>query len=227
MEYLLPLISILVVLFFVLNGITLRRRSTSVSASIENAQLLGVLLGLDEDSRAELFKLYRQHFGANAAGYAKRTYLKWQTGKVRPTRRTFERFLINLPKVMSFDLKCEILRTLRNAYCAKDHYEVVVEESNWRKELASLVNAVVVKANDAELPDRLQQRLTWLAENDARMATVILQHSQKEESIRVASMVEEELSGIGRLVAEIGGQGEVVHEIKLPLGTIIVRIKAR
>jgi hypothetical protein len=226
MEYLLPLIAILVVLFFVLNGITLRSRSKSIPESIENAQLLGVLLGLNEESREELFKLYRQQFGANAARYAKRTYLKWQTGKVRPTSRTFERFLINLPKAMSFDLKCEILRTLRKAYCAKDHYEVVVDRSNWREELAPLVNAVVGKANDAELPDKLQQRLRWLAENDARMATIILQRSQKEESIRVASMVEDELSGIGRLVEQIGGRGEVVHLIQLPLGTITVRIKA-
>jgi len=88
-----------------------RRRSSN-----KNAELVRVLLDLDQDSLAQLMELYEQQFGDGAARYAKQTYEKWKNGKVKPNKQTFRRFLINLPKVMSFDLKCEVLRKLREAY---------------------------------------------------------------------------------------------------------------
>src|SRR5436309_10218763 len=73
--------------------------------SQENANLIKVLPELEEEPRAQLFKLYEEQFGDNAARYARQTYQKWKAGTVRPNKQTFQRFLINLPRVMSFDLK--------------------------------------------------------------------------------------------------------------------------
>ena len=100
-----------------------RRR---ISQATENAELIKVLFDLEEEPLDELFRLYKEQFGDNAARYARHTYRKWKAGEVRPNRQTFNRFLLHLPKVMSFDLKCEVLRELREAYCARDNYELTV-----------------------------------------------------------------------------------------------------
>src|SRR5215217_664385 len=68
-----------------------------------NAELVKTLLSLEEESLEKLFKLYKAEFGEGAAGYARRTYKKWKAGEVRPNRQTFNRFLVYLPKVMSYD----------------------------------------------------------------------------------------------------------------------------
>src|SRR5215210_1901211 len=96
------------------------------SSKFHNAELVRTLLNLDEKSFEKLLELYKAEFGQGAARYARKTYQKWKAGKVRPNRQTFNRFLVHLPKVMSYDLKCEVLRHLMEVYCAKDKYQLTV-----------------------------------------------------------------------------------------------------
>src|SRR6185503_99727 len=134
----------------------------ALTRSQENANLVKVLLELDDEPREQLFKLYKDQFGEGAARYARQTYQKWKVGTVKPNKQTFRRFLINLPRVMNFDLKCEVLRELREAYCVKDHYRVSVTTDNWKETLTPIVEAVLKKALTTELPESLSHRLTWL-----------------------------------------------------------------
>ena len=99
--------------------------------TIHNSELIKVLLSVDEKSLAELFKLYKTQFGRGAAYYARRTYKKWKTGKVRPNSQTYQRFLVQLPQAMSYNLKCEVLRKLMQEYCPKDDYRLRVWVNDW------------------------------------------------------------------------------------------------
>jgi hypothetical protein len=204
------------------DGMSARRRSSN-----KNAELVRVLLDLDQDSLARLMGLYEQQFGEGAARYAKQTYEKWKSGQVRPNKQTFRRFLINLPKVMSFDLKCEVLRKLREAYCARDQYKLTVHTNDLKEKLTPLVDSLMAKKRRAELPDELQRRLIWLAEDDAQVANTLLDRSQHQESLDALTMLDREFHNIEGLLENADGRGKVTHTIKLPYGNIVLNVKRR
>jgi len=227
MEYLLPIVFVIGLLFYLFNRGAFSSRSKRISRASQNAELIKVLLDLDKDSLDKLFQLYREQFGDGAARYARLTYLKWKAGEVRPNRETFRRFLLYLPKVMSFDLKCEILREFREAYCARDNYQLDVHTDNWKETLAPLVQTIIIKANNAELPTSLQARLRWLADDDMEVAQAILVRSQTRQSLDALSLLGDEFSNIEQLLDNAKGRGKVTHVLRLPLGTITLKIKRR
>jgi len=203
----------------------LKRHAKKLSSSSENAQLIKVLLSLEDEPLADLFSLYRQRFGAGAARYARHTYRKWKSGDVRPTKQTFYRFLIFLPKVMSFDLKCEVLRELREAYIPRDNYSLTVHTDDWKEKLRPLVEDVLAKGRDAELPTELKKKLSWLAEDDVEVADAILARSQTQQSLDSLSLMEKEFTNIEQLLNNTNGAVQASHVLRLPAGTITMTIK--
>ena len=225
MLYLLLLIFISVIVAFCVRRRGAFHRQKKLTRAQENANLVKVLLELDTDSREELFKLYREQFGENAARYARNTYQKWKAGSVRPNKQTFNRFLINLPRVMNFDLKCEVLRELREAYCPRRDYNVTVSVDNWKSSLTPLVEEIIQRATSAELPESLRRRLTWLAEDDISAANALLAESQARESRNAMALLEKEFSNIEEVLDNAPRNTRISHVLKLPLGSITVRIK--
>jgi len=222
--YLLLLIFISLVGVFYLRHRAASANQKRLTRSQENANLLKVLLELDVDSLDDLFKLYQVEFGESAARYARNTYQKWKSGDVRPNKQTFRRFLINLPRVMNFDLKCEVLRELREAYCPRGEYDVTVSIDDWKSTLTPLIEEIVQRATTAELPQSLQRRLTWLAENDATAAKVLLAESQARETGNAMTLLEKEFSNIEELLDNAPRNTRISHVLKLPLGSIKVHI---
>ncbi len=227
MEIIIPVILAIVAAFYFFNRSHFSPLPRRVSRATENTELIKVLLNLDDESLKKLFHLYGEQFGDGAARYARQTYLKWKAGEVRPNRETFRRFLLQLPKVMSFDLKCEVLRELREAYCARDSHRLTVYTDNWKEPLRPLVESIIEKAESAELPPFLQQRLRWLAEEDMEIAQVILAKSQARQSLEALSMLKEEFSNIEHLLDNTVGRRQVTHVLRLPLGTITLKIRKR
>ena len=192
-----------------------------------NAKLVGVLLGLETEAVEELLALYKKEFGKGAARYARKTYRKWKTGEVRPVTQTFERFLVHLPKVMSYDLKCEVLRAFMEEYAAKDNYELKVYTDDWEEKLTPLVEQIIDKTYTAQLPVEVERKLRWLGDGDMKLAQDILRKSQAEEGRIAVSTLREEFSNIEKLLAETHLKPRVTHELKFPYGTITLNIKRR
>jgi len=220
-----PLVVGLLILFALAAAMFRRARVAGPAAArrIRDADVVRVVLGLQPAVVDELFGLYAKEFGPGAARYARRTRRKWEAGEVRANRRTFERLLVRLPALMSFDLKCEVLRKLREEFCAKDDYELRVTAEDWRGSVAPLVESLVQKSYASELPRQLERRLQWLAADDMRVARAILAEAQARESRNALELLERELPEIARLV-ETGG-GRVTHTIRLPSGTITLKMK--
>jgi hypothetical protein len=204
-----------------------RRIKVKKQRKIHHRELMKVLLGLDDEKLEELLKLYKKEFGEGAARYAKKTYRKWEKGSVRPIKQTFERFLIHLPKVMSYDLKCEVLRHLMEEYCAKDNYKLTVYTDDWEETLEPLVKKIIDKPYAAQLPSEIERQLKWLAEGEMQSAQEILKKSQIEEGKIAVSMLRQEFSNIENLLAEAKGKPKVTHELKFPYGTINLEIKRK
>jgi hypothetical protein len=204
-----------------------RKASSKVAPRHQDADLVKVLLGLGEESLNELLELYGEQFGPNAARYARQTYRKWKAGEVRPNSRTFNRLLINLPKVMSFDLKCEVLRRLREEYCAKDNYQITVYTDNWKETLAPLAENIIERAYTAELPAHIGRRLRWLSDNEMHVARAILAESQVQESRNTVLLLEKEFVGIEQLLNAAKGTRNLAHTLKLPYGVVTLKIRRR
>ena len=193
----------------------------------QNADLVKVVLSLEQKPLEDLLQLYAREFGPEAARYARRTYNRWRSGEVRPNKQTFNRFLMQLPNVMSFDLKCEVLRKLRQEYCARDNYQLTVDPKNWRGALIPLVEGIVNKSYTAQLPRHLEERLRWLSTDDMQVARAVLAASQAQESKNAIMMLERELDNMEQLLRATKGRSEITHLVELPLGSITLKIKER
>ena len=217
-----------IVLISVLAGAVLNRRFLKWSnRGMGRSTIVGALLSLEEEPLAELFKLYRKQFGPGAARYARHTYEKWQNGQVNPTRRTFHRLAVYLPTVMSFDLKCELLRTLKREFCGRDDHELTVYTDSWKESLAPLVTNMIARSYTAALPAALVEQLSWLSENDMTVANAILAEAQALESRQAVSLLNEDFSAIDKLLEEANGHSKVVHVMELPYGKLTLHIKRR
>ncbi len=191
------------------------------------SKLVGVLLGLNETAVEELMDLYKKEFGNGPARYARRTYRKWKSGKVQPTTQTYERFLVHLPRVMTYDLKCEVLRHFMEEYAGKDNHELDVYADDWEEKLTPLVKQIVEKAFTAQLPFEVERKLQWLGDGDMQAAQGILRASQAEEGKIMVSSLHEEFANIEKLLAEEHLKPKVTHMLEFPYGTITLNIKRR
>lgn len=216
------------VLISVLAGAYLNRKFLKgPNGGMGRSTIVGALLNLEDEPLAELFKLYRKQFGPGAARYARHTFEKWKNGQVTPTRRTFNRLAVYLPTVMSFDLKCELLRSLKQEFCCRDDHELTVYTDSWKESLAPLVTNMIGRSYTATLPPAVTEQLSWLSGEDMTLANAILAEAQARESRQAVSLLAEEFSAIDNLLATANGHSKVVHVIELPYGRLTLQIKRR
>ncbi len=232
MDFLVIVIVVGIIVFIYSNGssvfnIISPEMSENSPPKFYNAELVKVLLSLEQKSLDELFKLYKDKFGRGAAYYARRTYKKWETGRVRPNNQTYKRFFVQLPQVMSYDLKCEVLRKLMKEYCPKNNYELTASIADWEEKLAPLVKTVIDKPYTATLPRLIEEKLQWLAGDEMQVARDILRNSQMQEGKIAVSLLRQEVSEIENLLESAKGEPTITHCLKLPYGTINLKIKRR
>lgn len=217
----------IIALIYIAVGPKIRGSGGSSSKAYHRSKLVSVLLNLDDRAVDELLRLYKDEFGPGPARYARKTYRKWKTGEVRPAKQTFERFLVRLPHVMSYDLKCEVLRHFMEEYSEKATYELEVYTDDWEEKLDPLVRQIIDKAFSAQLPAPLERKLRWLGEGDMQAAQGILRASQAEEGRIIVSMLHREFENIEKLLSAEHLKPKVSHVLKFPYGTIELEIKRR
>jgi hypothetical protein len=225
MKFIIVVSLLLGVIAVVLIYLRVARRNFEYRRRFGSSKLVSVLLGLDDNSVENLLQLYKSEFGPGPARYARRTYRKWKSGKVQPAKQTYERFLVHLPAVMNYDMKCEILRHFMEEYSAKDDYQLNITIADWEEKLTPLVTQIVDKAYTAQLPIEIEHKLRWLGDGDMQAAQKILRASQAAEGKIAVSMLREEFAAIEKLFSDEGLRPKVVHKLKFPYGTIELNIK--
>ncbi len=189
-----------------------------------SSTLVSVLLGLNEQVVNELLELYKKEFGAGPARYARRTFHRWKAGDVQPATQTFNRFLLHLPKVMTYDMKCEILRHFMEEYAVKDEYQLDVTTDDWEAKLEPLIRQIIDKAFNTQLPPEIERQLTWLGDGDMVAAQSILRKSQTEEGRIMVSTLLEEFRAI-EVLFQNDLNPKVSHVLEFPYGTIKLNIR--
>ena len=225
-EYIYIIGAAAIIIYFLISS-RRSRLSNTYRRQFHTSTLVSTLLKLDARSIDELMALYKAEFGTGPARYARRTLEKWKAGKVQPATQTYERFLVHLPKVMSYDLKCEVLRHFMEEFAAKDDYELDVYTDDWAEKLDPLVEQIIDKAFTANLPAEVERKLQWLGEGDMQAARHLLRASQAEESRIMVSMLHEEFENLDRLLAEGHLKPKVAHVLEFPYGTIKLNVKRR
>lgn len=201
----------------------------------QRAALSATFAGFDDDILREfyqltssqlsaLFKNYERKYGSSAAAYAKKTYPDWKFGNTRPSAKTIGRLLESLPEVLGFDAKCELLRKLRARHRRPESLTLKVTSADWREAILPAVKRIILKAKTDSLPASVEQKLTWLSNNDARAAQALLARSEVYEGAVAVSLLRHEFAAIEAVLFTLG-RSKVSHTIKLPHGNIRLTIK--
>jgi predicted transcriptional regulator len=200
------------------------------------ARLSAILGGFDKDILDTFYQLdwrqfdlliayYRQDYGDSAAAYARRTYPRWKYGEVDPSGQTIERLLITLPRVLDIGVKCDLLRKLRERHRKKDNISLKVDPNNWRETIEPIVLNIVRKAYTAELPQVVQDRLTWLSSSDMQAAKALLSEAEAVEGRIAISLLHKEFANIDILLSSLAKGSKITHTIILPYGNVNLTIK--
>ena len=189
--------------------------------------LVSVLLNLPAAKTDELLQLYKAEFGKGPAQYARKTINKWKSGRVQPATQTYRRFLIHLPKVMSYDMKCEVLRHFMQEFATKSNYKLDVHTDDWKEKLDPMIEEIIGRAYTARLPLEVENKLRWLGDGDMQAAQNILRASQIEESRIMVATLHEEFANLELLLSQDNLKPRVTHVLKFPYGTIELEIKRR
>ena len=198
---------------------------TPDSRKFHRSVLVRVLLNLPENTINDLLAIYKREFGPGPARYARRTFHKWKEGHVQPATQTFERFLVHMPKVMSYDMKCEVLRHFMEEFATKDEYELDVTSDDWEEKLDPLVRQIIDKVFTAQLPDEVERQLTWLGDGDMVAAQEILRASQAAESRIMVSTLHDEFLAMEELLGQEHLKPRVTHMLEFPYGTIKLNVR--
>jgi hypothetical protein len=135
--------------------------------------------------------------------------------------------LDNLPLVLNFDGKCELLRKLRERHRKLEHHSLKVKADDWREHVVPLVKSVIQKSYRANLPEVVERRLTWLSNGDVQTARTLLAHSQALEGAVAVNLLHDEMQNIESAISNLDGRGKVTHTIRLPYGHIHLKISGR
>src|ERR1041384_1504583 len=182
---------------------------------------------LKPDQLVHLFNIYSETYGDGPAAYARKTYADWKHGVVRPSAQTINRLLDNLPLVLNFDGKCELLRKLRERHRKPEHHSLKVRADDWKEHVVPLVRAVIQKSYRANFPEDIERRLSWLSNGDMQTARAILAHAQALEGAVAVNLLQDEMRNIENALANLDGKGKGTSTIRLPYGHIQLKISGR
>src|SRR5690242_10097920 len=135
------------------------KASLSAALSGFDKDILERFYSLTPDQLTRLLNIYSDSYGDGPASYARKTYVDWKHGAVRPSAQTINRLLDSLPLVLNFDGKCDLLRKLRERHRRLEHHTLKVKADDWQQHVVPLVRAVIQKAYRANLPEIVEQRL--------------------------------------------------------------------
>lgn len=202
-----------------------RRSLVSIMSGGIDADILEIFLNLESQTLRQVFEIYTRDYGKSAAHYARRTYTKWQSGSVKPSGQTLERLVSTLPPLLSFDVKCELLRKVRETTRQRETHHLTVDTTNWARKIAPLVSRIVSRAYTAELPESVERRLEWLASGDMQTAKAVLARAEVEEGKIAVALLKQEFQNIESILPSLPSGGKVMHTIELPYGSICLTIK--
>jgi hypothetical protein len=201
----------------------------------ERAVLSSIAGGIDKDIEEIFLNLpphklevvlakYGREHGSAALSYALKTYPSWKAGGVQMSGRVAERLLNLVPAVLDSNKRFELVKKLREAHRKTINKYVQCEPQEWRSKVAPEIAQLLASSSSFQLPESTLKRIRWLADGDSQAAQKLLVAAEEEEAIARLQHLEREFGRIDALIQGVKGSTTINHEIKLPQGTVTVRI---
>lgn len=198
----------------------------------QQSQLFG---GVDDDIRSAFLGLnknqllnflfhYEKKHGLTARLYAEQAFPAWRSGATRMSAQTTERLLQLLPPFLGSDVKCDLIRKLREKHRQASIHTLAVTTTNYREALYPLARAMVGKAYNANLPAAIESRLNWLSDDDAEASKALLAGAEAAATVVTLSKIEEEFGRMHQLLASTKVK-QLNHRIELPYGILNLTVR--
>jgi len=169
-----------------------RRRSNSRALQhIREAEALTRLLGgTDETVKQYLFNLpqkdfdrvledYEELYSEKAADYARETLPNWISGRVKMSGMIAERLYKLLPPIMPLRKKFQIAEELWRHVGPSSHKVLRFGETASYPLLVSTIETYITAVvQNYRIPESLENRFDWLAEDDIEVKQQLLNHLQ-------------------------------------------------
>jgi hypothetical protein len=206
-----------------------QRRAASDQFSKEiggiDTEIEKIFLNLSYPKLEEVYRRYGRAHGSSALSYARKTYSSWKSGWVTMSGMVAERLLDLVPAVLDPETRFELVKKVRAAQMPKVYQSVKCESGDWRSKVAPVVAGLLIRSEQAQIPQHVLDRVRWLADGDSTAAQQLLVAAEQEEAALRLQYLEAEFKRIDFLLANIEVKKTVTHTIELPQGSITVRIE--
>jgi len=209
------------------NGEQYRSRSASESLSKLIAgidkDIQKLFLELPEKKLTQVFLRYGEIYGVSKLIYAKNTYPRWKSKQTAMSGLVVARLLNLVPLVLDADVVCELVKKIRVTHVRPQHLDIRCFTTDWFRKLPPIIAGLVDYSNQFELPTKVMEKLTWLANGNGKAALELLAAAEVDEANIRTQYLNREYGRIIRVLAE-PGFSHFNHTIELPQGTISVTI---
>ena len=179
---------------------------------------------LRPDDLQTLLQEYKQHYGASAYGYARKTYSDWKRGRVKLSGQTAERLLKLVPPFLSTDQRFAMVEKLceHHAEQKSKHVKInLADPSDGVQELREIASELAQVPTMKHLPSHVMHTVEWLHDNDVVAARALLSEIDARKNSNSLKYVDEEIQRVTRM-AQQSDRMRVSQQIDLAGGTIYI-----
>tara|TARA_R110002094_G_scaffold8454_7_gene17957 strand:+ start:2946 stop:4181 length:1236 start_codon:yes stop_codon:yes gene_type:complete len=171
---------------------------------------------LDARTLNKVMTEYGTLHGQGKRSYAEATYQKWKRGYVKMGGDISDRLVRLVPQFLDFDQKYALVLKLQSRLQPPEATRVWISPTTGLGPAIAAVMAAVEQVGTKDLPAIVQERLKWLADDDAIAAEELLKQIATREAQVAAETVESEL----RQMLAVASQ----HTDKLVTGSRLVSL---
>jgi hypothetical protein len=179
-----------------------------------------------------LLNAYRRIHGNSAGDYIITALPKWRTGTTKVAQQTIDRLVSLVPRVLTHDERYIVLRKVYQEHrylLTENHTLTIVVGHNTQavmREIDILSTRLMKKAEDHSLPEHVQKRMSWVCNEDAKLARTLMATIEQEETALIADAASIEVRRLISLINGTSGSSyEGTHRISYPYGTVSVTVR--
>src|SRR5579884_105867 len=200
-----------------------KRRQVSARFCGIDEDVKQVFLRLSDEQLQKVFSEYGRLYGPSACRYAQRTYQRWKTGDVGMSGSTLERMLTIVPPALTFEVKVDLYRRIRERCRSRESVAVTVADSADLGVVERAAQRISERSKNQILPPLVEARLEWLSQGDWQLAKALVSRLEEDEAAVIARAVRSEIERLHNLLSYSGVVDHAQHTIQLPCGTITVQ----
>lgn len=184
-----------------------------------------IFLSLPARDLSKVLAEYGSIHGIKAEQYARNTYQKWSSGATKMSGQTAARLLELLPPVLSAAQRFDLVKKLRAHCFQRKVVRIQSSPATWRQDLVKPLQELVNSSVAFTIPERLQDKATWLTAGDVAAAHSLLAAAELDEAAIRIAYVEEEMRRIEALMTNIDTTRRLTHTLTLPQGDITLHVE--